>query len=50
MENVFDVLVERGYLKQFTHEEVMREILGKEKVTSISDLTQQLTAYMLDTL
>lgn len=33
MENVFDVLVERGYLKQFTHEEEMREILGKEKVT-----------------
>ena len=33
MENVFDVLVGRGYLKQFTHEEEMREILGKEKVT-----------------
>lgn len=33
MENVFDVLVERGYLKQFTHEEEMKEILGKEKVT-----------------
>ena len=33
MENVFDVLVERGYLKQFTHEEEMRKILGKEKVT-----------------
>ncbi|WP_304158334.1 tyrosine--tRNA ligase, partial [Fusobacterium ulcerans] len=28
-----DVLVGRGYLKQFTHEEEMREILGKEKVT-----------------
>ncbi len=33
MENVFDVLIGRGYLKQFTHEEEMREILGKEKVT-----------------
>lgn len=33
MENVFDVLVGRGYLKQFTHEEEMREILEKEKVT-----------------
>ena len=33
MENVFDVFVGRGYLKQFTHEEEMREILGKEKVT-----------------
>lgn len=33
MENVFDVLVGRGYLKQFTHEEEMKEILGKEKVT-----------------
>ena len=33
MENVFDVLVGRGYLNQFTHEEEMREILGKEKVT-----------------
>ena len=27
------MLVGRGYLKQFTHEEEMREILGKEKVT-----------------
>ena len=33
MANVYDVLMERGYLKQFTHEEEMREILGKEKVT-----------------
>ncbi len=33
MEYVFDVLVERGYVKQFTHEEEMRDILGKEKVT-----------------
>ncbi|MCL2322725.1 MAG: tyrosine--tRNA ligase [Oscillospiraceae bacterium] len=33
MENVFDVLKERGYLKQFSHEERIREILGKEKIT-----------------
>ena len=33
MANVYDVLKERGYLKQLTHEEEIREILGKEKVT-----------------
>lgn len=33
MENVIDVLEERGYLKQFTHEKEIRELLGKEKVT-----------------
>lgn len=33
MENVFHVLQDRGYLKQFTHEEEIRDILGKEKVT-----------------
>src|SRR3712207_197204 len=33
MENVFHVLQERGYLKQFTHEEEIRELLEKEKVT-----------------
>ncbi len=31
--NVFDVLVERGYLEQCTHEEEIRELLGKESVT-----------------
>lgn len=31
--NVYDILQDRGYLKQFTHEEEMKEILGKEKVT-----------------
>ncbi|SHJ92085.1 tyrosyl-tRNA synthetase [Hathewaya proteolytica DSM 3090] len=30
--NVFDVLQERGYIKQVTHDEV-RDILGKEKIT-----------------
>lgn len=33
MENVFDTLVERGYIKQTTHEEEIRELLGKEKIT-----------------
>lgn len=33
MENVFDVLMERGYIKQTTHEEEIKELLGKEKVT-----------------
>jgi len=33
MENVFDVLKERGLLAQTTHEEEIRELLGKEKVT-----------------
>lgn len=31
--NVYDVLKERGFLKQLTHEEEMREIFSKEKVT-----------------
>lgn len=33
MENVFDVLKERGLIAQCTHEEEIRELLGKEKVT-----------------
>ncbi|NLY43735.1 MAG: tyrosine--tRNA ligase [Clostridiaceae bacterium] len=33
MANVFDTLKERGLLAQVTHEEKVREILGKEKVT-----------------
>lgn len=32
MDNVFDVLKERGFLKQATHEKEIRELLGKEKV------------------
>ena len=31
--NVFDVLKERGFIAQTTHEEQIREMLGKEKVT-----------------
>lgn len=33
MNNVFDTLMERGYIKQTTHEEEIKELLGKEKVT-----------------
>lgn len=31
--NVFDVLKERGYLEQCTHEDEIKELLGKESVT-----------------
>jgi len=31
--NVYDILKERGFLEQATHEEEIRELLGKEKVT-----------------
>ncbi|CUP46365.1 MAG: tyrosine--tRNA ligase [Clostridium baratii] len=33
MANVLDVLLERGYIKQFTHEQETRELLEKEKIT-----------------
>ncbi|HZK57670.1 MAG TPA: tyrosine--tRNA ligase [Clostridia bacterium] len=33
MENVFDILKRRGFIKQVTHENEVREMLGKEKVT-----------------
>lgn len=33
MENVFDVLKERGLIAQCTHENEIRDLLGKEKVT-----------------
>lgn len=31
--NVFDVLMERGFIEQCTHEDEIKELLGKEKVT-----------------
>ncbi|HOR85087.1 MAG TPA: tyrosine--tRNA ligase [Bacillota bacterium] len=31
--NVFDILKERGFIEQVTHEEELRELLGKERVT-----------------
>ncbi|QXM07155.1 tyrosine--tRNA ligase [Crassaminicella indica] len=33
MTNVFDVLKERGFIEQTTHEDEIRELLGKESVT-----------------
>ena len=33
MENVFDLLKGRGFIEQATHEDEIRELLGKEKVT-----------------
>ncbi len=33
MENVYDILKERGFIEASTHEEEVRELLGKEKVT-----------------
>lgn len=33
MSNVFDILEERGFVKQVTHQDEVREMLGKEKVT-----------------
>jgi tyrosyl-tRNA synthetase len=33
MTNVYDTLLERGYIKQLTHEEEMKKILENEKVT-----------------
>ena len=32
MENVYDILLERGYIEQVTHEEEVRELLSKERV------------------
>jgi len=31
--NVYDILLERGFIEQVTHEDEVRELLGKEKVT-----------------
>jgi tyrosyl-tRNA synthetase len=33
MSNIYDVLLERGYIKQLTHEEEIKDLLSKEKVT-----------------
>jgi tyrosyl-tRNA synthetase len=33
MKNVYDVLVERGYIKQLTHEKEIKDLLENEKVT-----------------
>ena len=33
MDNVFDVLMERGFIKQLSHEQEIKETLGKDRVT-----------------
>lgn len=33
MQNVYDTLLERGYIKQLTHEKEIRDLLEKEKIT-----------------
>jgi len=33
MDNIYDVLVERGFIEQATHEDEIRELLAKESVT-----------------
>jgi len=33
MKNVYDVLLERGYIEQITHEDEVKELLSKERVT-----------------
>ena len=47
-QNVFDVLKERGFIEQTTHEAEIRELLGKEKVTfyiGFDATADSLTAY-----
>lgn len=48
--NVFDVLKERGFIEQCTHEEEIRELLGNEKSSSTSDLTLPQTVCISVTL
>ena len=38
-QNVFDVLKERGFIEQTTHEAEIRELLGKEPKTMANDCT-----------
>lgn len=33
MQNVYDVLTERGFIQQTTHDEALKELLGKESLT-----------------
>ena len=53
-QNVYDVLQERGFIAQTTHEE-LRELLGKEKVTfyigfdATADSQQDVNSRMLQT-
>lgn len=44
--SVYDVLKERGFLKQLSHEDEIKELLEKEKITFILVSTPQPTACM----
>ena len=46
MENVYDVLAERGFIEQSTNAEEVRELLGRGPVTFISVLMRQRTVCM----
>lgn len=48
--SVYDVLAERGFLKQVSHEEEIRELLERRKSRFILALTRQPTACMSATL
>lgn len=44
--SVIDTLKERGYLKQLSHEEEIKELLEKEKITFYIALIRRRTAFM----
>lgn len=44
--SVYDVLKERGFLKQLSHEDEIKELLEKEKSLFILALILQLTVCM----
>lgn len=44
--SVYDVLMERGFIKQMSHEDEIKELLEKEKITFISALTPPRTVCM----
>lgn len=44
--SVIDTLKERGYLKQLSHEEEIKELLEKEKITYYIALIRRRTAFM----
>ena len=46
MKNAFDILKERGFTEQTTHEEEIRELLGKNLLLSILVLILLRTAFM----
>lgn len=48
--NVFDVLKERGFIEQTTHEEEIRDLLERKKSVSILDSTLRQIAFMWDIL